>query len=60
MRDFNFRPQGYGAYLVEYISPNTSKIWKKVITDMQVIDATKNAEYPKIKDIEQLKRLVKS
>jgi hypothetical protein len=27
---------------------------------MQVIDATKNAEYPKIKDIEQLKRLVKS
>jgi hypothetical protein len=60
MRDFNFKIQGYGAYLVEYISPKTGKVWSKRITDMQVIDATKNAEYPKIKDIEQLKRMVKS
>ena len=60
MRDFNFKIQGYGAYLVEYTSPKTGKTWSKRITDMQVIDATKNAEYPKNKDIEQLKRMVKS
>ena len=60
MRDFNFKMQGYGAYLVEYTSPKTGKTWSKRITDMQVIDATKNSDEPKIKDIKELIRIVKS
>ena len=60
MRDFNFKFSGYGAYLVEYTSPKTGKVWSKRITDMQVIDATKNADEPKIKDIKELIRIVKS
>lgn len=60
MRDFNFQMQGYGAYKVQYTSPKTGKVWSKIITDMQVIDATKNADEPKIKDIKELIRIVKS
>lgn len=60
MRDFNFQMQGYGAYKVEYTSPKTGKVWSKIITDMQVIDATKNTDDPKIKDIKELIRIVKS
>ena len=60
MRDFNFQMQGYGAYKVQYTSPKTGKTWSKIITDMQVIDATKNADEPKIKDIKELTRIVKS
>ena len=60
MKDFNFQMQGYGAYKVQYTSPKTGKVWSKIITDMQVIDATKNSDEPKIKDIKELIRIVKS
>lgn len=57
--DFSFKFAGYGHYKVTYTSPKTGKQWSKLITDMEIIDATKNAEYPKRKDLDLLKRMVK-
>lgn len=53
--DFRFTPSGYGAYKVTYISPVTRKSWTTRITDMQLIDRTKNEAYPKKKDLNLLK-----
>lgn len=58
--DFDFELVGYGRYNVTYSSPKTGKRWNKLITDMEVIDATKNTECPKHKDLDLLKRMVKS
>lgn len=57
--DFSFSPVGYGRYLVEYTSPSTGKRWWAHVTDMCLIDATKNSDNPKIKDLNSLKRLCK-
>ena len=57
--DFSFLPYGYGHYRVTYRSPVTFKEWTKVTNNMYLIDLTKNAEEPKRKDLEQLKRIVK-
>lgn len=58
--DFNFKPSGYGHYWVEYVSPITGKKWSTITSNMPLIDATKNAEYPKIKDLNNLKSLCKN
>lgn len=58
--DFKFKSEGYGHYKVTYTSPITSKSWTRTINDMMMIDAVKNTEYPKIKDMEWLKKLVKN
>jgi len=60
IHDFSFLPSGYGHYKVTYTSPVTLKSWTATINDMQLIDATKNANKPKKKDLEILKRMVKS
>jgi len=57
--DFTFLSSGYGAYAVMYRSPVTLKSWMARITDMQLIDDTKNCEEPKKKDLETLRRIVK-
>jgi hypothetical protein len=57
--DFSFLPSGYGHYKVTYTSPTTGKQWTKVTNNMPLIDATKNADEPKRKDLEELKYLVK-
>lgn len=57
--DFTFLPSGFGQYKVTYTSPVTGKKWTKVITDMELIDATKNSDSPKIKDLKALKFNVK-
>ena len=57
--DFSFLPSGYGHYKVTYTSPTTGKQWVKVTNNMPLIDATKNADEPKRKDLEELKYLVK-
>ncbi len=57
--DFQFMPAGYGHYKVTYTSPNTGKSWGVTTSNMPLIDATKNAENPKRKDLEQLKKLCK-
>ena len=58
--DFTFLPSGYGHYKVTYRSPITGKEWTRVTNDMPLIDATKNADTPKRKDLEQLKSVCKS
>ena len=57
--DFTFVPSGYGHYKVTYTSPTTGKQWTKITNDMPLIDATKNADEPKRKDLDELKRLLK-
>jgi hypothetical protein len=37
----------------------THDYWKALITDMEIIDATKNAEWAKSSDIRQLRDMVK-
>ena len=58
--DFQFEFIGHGHYKVTYTSPVTGKEWSKIIKDMTIIDATKNALPPKQKDLETLKYLVKN
>lgn len=60
LSDFTFAPSNYGHYKVTYTSPVTSKSWTTVTNDMPLIDATKNADEPKIIDLERLKRLCKA
>lgn len=57
--DFCFRPSGFGQYDVTYTSPATRKNWTAHVTDMELIDRTKNEDFPKRKDLEELKRTVK-
>lgn len=58
--DFEFRMAGYGHYRVTYTSPVTGKQWSTVINDMTLIDATKNADEPKQKNLEALKWVCKN
>lgn len=58
--DFNFNYSGFGHYIVTYTSTKTGKKWSKVITDMSLIDATKNEDNPKRKDLEILKLIIKN
>lgn len=58
--DFDFLFAGYGHYKVTYTSPVTGKKWTVITNDMTLIDATKNADEPKKKDLERLKRLCKN
>ena len=58
--DFRFEFAGSGHYKVTYTSPVTGKKWTTTTHNMPLIDATKGAEEPKRKDLEELKRLVKN
>jgi len=58
--DFTFLFRGYGHYRVIYQSPVTYKRWSAITTDMPLIDATKNCDEPKRKDLEMLKSVCKS
>jgi len=55
LSDFTFEFRGSGHYKVTYTSPNTGRKWSALITDMTIIDVTKNAEQPKQKDLYNLK-----
>jgi hypothetical protein len=57
---FDFKFSGYGHYKVTYTSPNTGKQWTRTTDNMPLIDATKNADSPKTKDLNSLKSLCKS
>jgi hypothetical protein len=59
LSDFRFKFAGYGHYEVTYTSPVTGKEWIKVLHDMTLIDATKNEDEPRQKDLDLLKRIVK-
>lgn len=59
IHDFLFLKTGSGSYKVTYISPKTGKQYSYNTTNMRLIDCTKNAENPKIKDLNLLKKLCK-
>ena len=59
LTDFRFKLAGYGQYDVTYISPISGKSWTNHITNMSLTDATKNADEPKIKDLNDLKHYCK-
>ncbi len=58
--NFRFEFAGYGHYKVIYTSPVTGKQWTATTNDMPLIDATKNADEPKRRDLETLKRVCKN
>lgn len=58
--DFSFTMTGYGHYRVTYTSPVTRKQWSRTTTNMPLIDATKNADNPKVSDLNDLKSFCKS
>jgi len=60
INNFDFEFAGYGHYKVIFTSSKTGKQWKTTTSDMQLIDATKNSESPKRKDLEMLKRICKN
>jgi len=58
--DFSFSFVGYGHYKVTFTSPVTGKKFTKTTSDMPLIDSTKNAESPKIKDLIILRNICKN
>ena len=58
--DFTFIFSGYGHYKIVYSSPVTGKTWETKTSNMMLVDLTKNEEYPKQKDLEELKRVCKT
>ncbi len=58
--DFNFQVAGYGHYKVTYTSPVTGRQWSTTVSDMTIIDATKNVDEPKRKDLDALKWMCKN
>ena len=59
LSDFYFNFKGHGHYKVTYKSPITNKCWTSTTSDMQLIDATRNSDSPKIKDLNELKKMCK-
>lgn len=59
INDFRFKLTRYGRYEVTYTSPKIGKQWKTSITDMKLIDDTKNADEPRQFDLRRLLHLVK-
>ena len=57
--DFQFIYSGHGHYKIIYTSPANRKTWIKVTDNMPLIDATKNEDAPKRKDLEFLKFICK-
>jgi len=58
--DFTFTFNGHGHYKVTYASPIARREWSMITDDMPLIDATKNSENPKKKDLIILKNRCKS
>lgn len=58
LSQFTFKLVGYGHYRVTYVTKRDD-YYVAVVTDMPLIDATKNAEYAKLVDIKRLRDLVK-
>jgi len=51
---------GYGHYKVTYTSPKTGKQFTTTTDNMPLVDATKNSENPKVKDLVHLKNICKN
>ena len=57
--DFTFLSAGHGHYRVTFVSPKTGASFTRTTSNMPLIDATKNADLPKQKDLNDLKRFCK-
>lgn len=55
LTDFTFVPSGYGHFNVYFTCPDTGGYYRGYTNDMPLIDKTKNADRPKIKDLERLR-----
>lgn len=60
INDFRFEINGHGCYKVTYKSPATGKEFTAITNNMPLIDATRNADEPKRKDLDELKRICKA
>jgi len=58
--DFTFKFSGHGHYKVTYTSPVTGKKWSQTTNNMSLIDATKNEDYPRRGDLNDLKMMCKN
>lgn len=58
--DFSFKLIGSGVYRACFESPVAGRKWYTAITDMTLVDATKNSDNPKVKDLIALKRACKN
>ena len=56
---FTFKATRYGQWKVSYKTPSRARMWTKTISDTLLIDAVRNNEHPKVKDLIRLKNLVK-
>ena len=56
VHDFDFTWAGYGRCKVTYTS-ESDETYTAIVTDMTIIDATKNSDIPKVKDLNALKTL---
>lgn len=62
LEGFDFRKVGSGAYEVtfeSYFDRTRGRFYRQIIRDMTIIDAVLHSRYPKAKDIQHLRRLVK-
>lgn len=58
LSQFSFRLVCAGHYRVTYTTER-GDFYIALVTDMPIIDATKNAEYAKLSDIKHLRNIVK-
>lgn len=58
LSQFSFKFAGAGHYRVTYTT-GRGDFYVALVTDMCVIDDTKNAEYAKLSDIKHLRNIVK-
>lgn len=60
LSNFRLNRVGHGQYNITFISSKTGKEYTSRTTDSSLIDNTFNSDNPKIKDLNQLKRIAKS
>lgn len=58
-RNFSFQYANYGIWKVTYISQKTGERWSAGVSDLDLIERTKNARFPKETDLMKLGRLCK-
>lgn len=58
-RNFSFQYANYGIWKVTYISPKTGERWSAGVSDLDLIDRTKNTRFPKEADLMKLGRICK-
>lgn len=56
LTDFSFVKDSCGHFFVRFTSRNTRKSWVALVTDMTMIDSTRNSEDPRRADLVRLRR----